>query len=185
MFGGGEKEPPRIYGTATDLTLTPHPPRRTYWDPVWLREPTLIGLACLFAVVAVGILSLYVVSSKNLGLGSYVGPADLVYLWKFIPTAGNDTLPFISQKSAKLADRFAIVIALLLALWNCTDFAARLLQPWANLKNGPSAAERTIFLDMITPNWPIALRSAALMGGYVPMLTITGVIILEITVSMS
>lgn len=182
-ISGGEKEPPRVYGASTELALIP-PPRRAYWDPVWLRELTLIALACLFAAVAVAVLALYVVSSRNLGLGAYVGPADLVYLWKYIPSAGNSHLRLISLRSYVSSDDLALVLALLLALWNCTDFTARLLQPWVNLKNGPSAAERTLFLDLISPNWLAALRSASLMGGYVPVLTMVGVALLDITVSL-
>jgi hypothetical protein len=59
-----------------------------FWNPPWLREWVLIGLGTAFALVAVAILILYVVSSRATGLGSYVGPVGLVYLWKYIPTAG-------------------------------------------------------------------------------------------------
>ncbi|KAI1880268.1 hypothetical protein JX265_001889 [Neoarthrinium moseri] len=161
---GGEKSKTRNYPAATPPGATPTPAHHENWDSPWLRELTLIALALAFAVVAVAILALYVVSSKNIGLGSYIDPVDLVYLWKFIPTS---------------------VLASLLAIWNCVDINARLLQPWANLREGPSSTERTIFLDLVSPPWLITCKATVLKGFYVPMLTISGVLLLNILVILS
>lgn len=67
----------------------------SFWNPPWLREWILIGLGVAFALVAAAILVLYVVSSRATGLGSYVGPAGLVYLWKYIPITGIHTILYI------------------------------------------------------------------------------------------
>jgi hypothetical protein len=48
-----------------------------------------------------------------------------------------------------------------LALWNPVDYFTRLLQPWANLQNGPALASRTLLLDLVSPLQPVILCSAA------------------------
>lgn len=66
--------------------------RPQFWNSIWLREYTLIGLAVSFALVAAVILTLYVVSTDNRGLGPDIGPPNLVFLFQYIPTAGTETL---------------------------------------------------------------------------------------------
>jgi Na+/H+-dicarboxylate symporter len=78
-----------------------------------------------------------------------------------------------------------LVVFLLLALWSRVDFTARLLQPWANMKNGPASAERSVFLDLITPIWPAAFVKSFKTGSLVPILTISGAAILNVVVSQS
>lgn len=78
-----------------------------------------------------------------------------------------------------------IAIVGLSGLWNRVDLTARLLQPWATLRAGSSSAERTIFLDLVSPSWPTVLKTAALREGFVPLLTISGSIFLQIAVSIS
>lgn len=60
----------------------------SYWRPIWLRDWCLISLGASCAILAIAILTLYLVSSRNKGLGSYGGSTNLVYLWKYMPTAG-------------------------------------------------------------------------------------------------
>ncbi|KAH6658111.1 hypothetical protein BKA67DRAFT_206486 [Truncatella angustata] len=163
-----EKSPKPPTATATGLSEVTNfsPIQRSYWSPVWFQDHLLIGLGVAFAIMAVAILALYLVSSRVLGLGPSAGPAGLVYLWKYIPTAA---------------------IAGLLALWNNVDFTARLLQPWTNLKDGPASAERSIFLDLISTTWlwPSTFKIAAETWSTVPMFTILGVILLNVVMVLS
>ncbi|KAM0811307.1 putative ML-like domain-containing protein [Seiridium cardinale] len=158
---GGRKQTATAHGSSVTISSRK---LLMYWNPIWLRDYFLIGLAAGCAVVAIAIFALYLVSSKTNGLGSYVGPAGLVFLWKYIPTA---------------------VIILLLALWNRVDFTARLLQPWDNLRSGPASAERSVFLDLVSSSWPLTLRLAARTGSYVPMVTIVGAVLLNIVAVLS
>ncbi|KAI0149172.1 hypothetical protein BJ166DRAFT_58101 [Pestalotiopsis sp. NC0098] len=137
---------------------------RAYWNPIWLRDYLLISLAVSFATVAIVIFAIYLVSSRNHGLGSDLGSQNLVHVWKYIPSA---------------------VIFLLFALWSRVDFTARLLQPWANMKNGPASAERSVFLDLITPILPAAFVRSFKTGSLVPILTILGAAILNVVVIFS
>jgi hypothetical protein len=77
------------------------------------------------------------------------------------------------------------VVVFFSSLWNGVDFTAKLLQPWANMKNGPSPAQGSIFLDLISPIWPSALGTAFKTGSIVPVLTISGVALLNIVVSLT
>lgn len=65
---------------------------RAYWNPIWLRDYLLIGLAVSFATVAIVIFAIYLVSSRNHGLGSDLGSQNLVHVWKYIPSAGTAQL---------------------------------------------------------------------------------------------
>lgn len=70
---------------------------RAYWNPVWLRDYLLIGLAVSFATVAVVVFALYLVSSRNQGLGSDLGSENLIHFFKYIPSAGM-TKPSILEQ---------------------------------------------------------------------------------------
>lgn len=63
---------------------------RKFWEPIWIRGSTLIACATAFATTALGILALYIVANRLYGLGSYAPDSGLVYLWKYIPSAGKD-----------------------------------------------------------------------------------------------
>ncbi|KAH8201327.1 hypothetical protein TruAng_004495 [Truncatella angustata] len=182
-----EKSPKPPTATATGLSEVTNfsPIQRSYWSPVWFQDHLLIGLGVAFAIMAVAILALYLVSSRVLGLGPSAGPAGLVYLWKYIPTAG--ITPFFMVISKISTDTISQAIAGLLALWNNVDFTARLLQPWTNLKDGPASAERSIFLDLISTTWlwPSTFKIAAETWSTVPMFTILGVILLNVVMVLS
>ncbi|KAH8668581.1 hypothetical protein BX600DRAFT_259514 [Xylariales sp. PMI_506] len=67
-----------------------------------------------------------------------------------------------------------------MALWEGVDLTARILQPWENLRHGPSDANKTLFLDLISPTRLRVLVCSIASRALVPSFTVTGVILLDI-----
>ncbi|KAK8060737.1 hypothetical protein PG996_010667 [Apiospora saccharicola] len=134
-------------------------PLPTSWQPLWLRRPTLIAMAVSLVLLAAVILGLYIISVRKQGLGPSASTDVIVFLWKYLPTT-------------------AIVV--LLSAWNGIDFSTRLLQPWANLREGPTTVDTTLFLDLLTPIVPVMLWTASKVRAWPSILTIATVLILDI-----
>ncbi|KAK8105107.1 hypothetical protein PG999_008466 [Apiospora kogelbergensis] len=138
-------------------------------------------MAVSLFILAAAILGLYIASTRNQGLGSASPNDSIVYLWRYLPTTGQfdstSTLQFI------LTQFFAIVIVVLLAVWNGIDFSTRLLQPWVNLQNGPAPAESTLLLDLLTPMLPVMLWTASKLKTWPSLLTLSAVLSLDVIAS--
>ncbi|KAH8668582.1 hypothetical protein BX600DRAFT_510667 [Xylariales sp. PMI_506] len=74
---------------STAETKNDIPMQYMFWEPVWFRDLSLTALTIMFAIVAIVILVVYIVSSEKSGFGSYSSMVGVIYLWKFIPTAGK------------------------------------------------------------------------------------------------
>lgn len=168
-------------GSANIRTLNSPQSPPSYWEPIWLSKVTLICATILFLLLGIGILVLYVVSSENEGLGPYTTGGDSVYLWRYIPTIGRFLSATIVRSWSLIVS--LLVVVMLLALWNGTDFHARLLQPWSNLRKGPSPGHQTLFLDLISPILPSIAFSVIKTKAWAPMITTMCLIFLSIIVS--
>jgi hypothetical protein len=67
------------------------PKNQVMWNPFWLRKMWLGAYAVLFFVLAVATLTLYLISSGRNGLKVSKNTTEMVYFWKFFPTASMYT----------------------------------------------------------------------------------------------
>ncbi|KAK8132137.1 hypothetical protein PG999_000310 [Apiospora kogelbergensis] len=132
------------------------------WQPLWLRRPILITMSATLVTLAAAVVVLHIISTRNQGLGSTSSTDSIVYIWEYLPTT---------------------VMVALLAVWNGIDFSTRLLQPWANLRNGPKIARDTLLLDLLTPILPVMAWTASKAKAWPSLSTITAGILLNITAS--
>lgn len=109
----------------------------TGYNPPFTRLPVLLCFAVLWAMIIVSLQIVYTVSEAQKGLANVNG--SLRYLWTYGPTA------------------FFVVVTV---MWRQVDYAAKYIQPWAELAKGPLPAERTLLLDYITPLQFVALWRA-------------------------
>ncbi|KIV94088.1 hypothetical protein PV10_05244 [Exophiala mesophila] len=100
----------------------------TEWNPFFLRKWVLLCFALFFALVIASLQILYSVSRKNDGIATSDGGKH--YLWTYGPTA-----------------LFVVVTV----LWRQVDYAAKSIQPWAELAKGPQPANNSLLLDYVTP----------------------------------
>lgn len=76
------------------------PENEVMWNPFWLRKMWLGAYAVLFGLLAVATLTLYLISNGRNGLGVLKNTTEMVYFWKFCPTASMYT----SVRSYAFAD---------------------------------------------------------------------------------
>ena len=100
----------------------------THWDPFFLRRWTLIEFAVFFAAVIAALQVVYSVSQSNHGIATSNDKDH--YLWTYGPTA---------------------VFVVVTVLWRHVDYAAKSIQPWANMARGPQPAKNSLLLDYVTP----------------------------------
>ncbi|KIW90124.1 uncharacterized protein Z519_09555 [Cladophialophora bantiana CBS 173.52] len=100
----------------------------TRWDPLFLRRWILIAFALFSAAVIAALQVVYTVSQNNHGIATSSDSDH--YLWTYGPTA---------------------VFVVVTVLWRQVDYAAKSIQPWAEMAKGPQRAEHSLLLDYVTP----------------------------------
>ncbi|OAP65124.1 hypothetical protein AYL99_01096 [Fonsecaea erecta] len=100
----------------------------TKWDPLFLRHWILVTFALFFAAVIAALQVVYTVSQNNHGVAT--SDNNEHYLWTYGPTA-----------------LFVVVTV----LWRQVDYAAKSIQPWAEMAKGHQRAENSLLLDYVTP----------------------------------
>ncbi|KAF2138424.1 uncharacterized protein K452DRAFT_338474 [Aplosporella prunicola CBS 121167] len=130
-----------------------------FWNPIWLGRYVLGTFSILFAALSAAIVVLYCISTSKHGLGTYTKRMEVEYFWKYLPTS---------------------VTVLLMAVWGQVDYSTRLLQPWENLRKHTAPANRTIFLDLISPMQPVYWASALRHREWAAAITVTVCIALQI-----
>ncbi|KIW34608.1 uncharacterized protein PV07_01380 [Cladophialophora immunda] len=100
----------------------------TRWNPFFLRHWVLITFALFFAAVIAALQVVYTVSQNNHGIATSSDGDH--YLWTYGPTA---------------------VFVVVTVLWRQVDYAAKSIQPWAEMAKGPQRAENSLLLDYVTP----------------------------------
>lgn len=149
-----------------------------FWNPWWLCNLALGGLTCIFGASAIFTLVIYNISVKYNGIASYNESSEAEYFWKYLPTTGKDP---DSPPRHFLLTMVLTVLVILLAFWGQADYSTRLLQPWHNLKKGETA-DRTIFLDFISPMLPCYWIASLRTRSWGSALTVTGCLVLQTTV---
>ncbi|KAI1609302.1 hypothetical protein EDD37DRAFT_653735 [Exophiala viscosa] len=100
----------------------------THWDPPFLRRWVLALFAVLFVAIIVGLQAIYSVSVRDQGIAS--SDDNKHYLWTYGPTA---------------------VFVIFTVLWRQVDYAAKSIQPWAEMAKGPQPVQDSLLLDYVTP----------------------------------
>lgn len=119
------EEYPRNHGRPDHLQFG-LPLTRNYWKPFSLRP---VGLM-FFATILVGILTVLIATWSY--ARSHQGLSLITtnhYTWTFGPTA---------------------IFILVISYWRLVDYHTKALSPWAELANGPSPTDRTLFLDYVS-----------------------------------
>ncbi|KAL6243152.1 hypothetical protein RBB50_009703 [Rhinocladiella similis] len=106
----------------------------TRWNPLFLRRWVLVVFALFFAATIAALQILYSVSRQNSGVAT--SDSNKHYLWTYGPTA---------------------VFVLTTVLWRQVDYAAKSIQPWAEMARKPQPAQNSLLLDYITPFQVVAL----------------------------
>lgn len=133
-----------------------------YWTSEWLRKRTLLALAALFVALAVALIVLWF---TNNALGGY--PTTLSsnhYAWTYGPTA---------------------VLVVVISFWRQVDYHCKVIQPWKELRNGPTDGTHSVLLDYLSPLQIISLIKAIRNRHTAVAASITGFAILKIVVLSS
>lgn len=109
----------------------------TGYNPLFTRKWILICFAILWLLIFVSLQIIYSVSQGQNGLATTT--LSLRYVWTYGPTA---------------------VLVAVTVLWRQVDYAAKYIQPWAELAKGPLPADKTLLLDYITEFQVVALWKA-------------------------
>jgi hypothetical protein len=122
----------------------------TGWQPPFLRPLVLLAFAVLFLLFFVSLQILWSWSQGHQGIAT--SDDSKHYLWTFGPTA---------------------VLVFVTVGWRQVDYAAKSLQPWAEMAKGPATADRSLLLDYVTPFQAVALTRAVRNRHFVVASTIT------------
>lgn len=127
-----------------------------FWNPIWLSPAILISLSILLALLSAATAALWHISTQNHGFGLLTTSH---YAWTYGPTA---------------------VLTIVMSIWTRISYWAKLLQPWQELKMGPTSAEKTVLLDYISPMLPISLWNAGRLRHVAIQVVICGGLILKL-----
>ncbi|GAB7363958.1 hypothetical protein MBLNU230_g4520t1 [Neophaeotheca triangularis] len=128
-----------------------------YWNPFWLRKCTLLALAALFASFA----------------------AALIVLWQMNESLNGFRLTVSTNHYARTYGPTA-VLTVVLSFWRQVDYHCKMLQPWHNLRRGPTDADRSLLLDYLSPIHLTSLYRAARYKNGPVVATILGFLILKV-----
>lgn len=71
------------------------------------------------------------------------------------------------------------VFIIVISFWRLVDYHCKALIPWAELERGPVAADRSIFLDHVSPFLLVTVAAAGRKHHFVVVLTIFGFLLLK------
>lgn len=127
-----------------------------FWNPIWLSPAILISLSILLALLSAATVVLWHISTQNHGFELLTTSH---YAWTYGPTA---------------------VLTIVMSIWTRISYWAKLLQPWQELKMGPTSAEKTVLLDYISPMLPISLWTAGRLRHVAIQVVICGGLVLKL-----
>lgn len=136
------------------------PNQLKFWNPFWLSPTILISLSSLLTLLSAATIVLWRLSVQDHGFELLTTNH---YAWTYGPTA---------------------VLTIIMSIWTQIAYCAKLLQPWQELKRGPTSAEQSVLLDYISPILPINLWKAGRLSHAVVLLAIcVGLILKLVTVA--
>ncbi|KIV81445.1 hypothetical protein PV11_03634 [Exophiala sideris] len=132
------------------------------WNPIWLHVVVLGNYAALALLFLIALVVLYVYSERNHGISTQWSSNH--YLWTYGPTA---------------------VLTLALVPWNRLSHLCKLLAPFQNMASGPTAADRSLLLNYLSPLEPQMLWQAGKARNYAVVASESGTIIWKLTIILS
>lgn len=136
------------------------PNQLRFWNPFWLSPTILIILSSLLTLLSAATIVLWRLSVQDHGFELLTTNH---YAWTYGPTA---------------------VLTIIMSIWTQIAYWAKVLQPWQELKRGPTSAEQSVLLDYISPILPINLWKAGRLRHAAVLLTIcVGLILRLVTVA--
>ena len=132
------------------------------WHPKWLRPVVLGGFGVLFLGLTVALPVMLVVSQRNNGLGE--ADQDLVYLWRFGPTA---------------------IVTLIAVFWSRVELQALRYTPWIKMRRDQHLDPKDYYLDYIEMLPPVALVESFKRRHFLAFSAVLTTFILKIQVVLS
>jgi hypothetical protein len=134
----------------------------TGWQPLFMNPRVLLAFAVLFLIFFVSLQIIWSWSQGHQGIAT--SDDGKHYLWTFGPTA---------------------ILVFVTVGWRQVDYAAKSLQPWAEMAKGPATADRSLLLDYVTPIQAVALTRALRNRHFVVASTITVFFLLKVLTIIS
>ena len=137
-------------------------PLHTGWQPPFLRPLVLLVFAVLFLLFFMSLQIIWSWSQGHQGIAT--SDDSKHYLWTFGPTA---------------------ILVFVTVGWRQVDYAAKSLQPWAEMAKGPATADKSLLLDYVTPFQAVALTRAVRNRHFMVASTITVFFLLKVLTIVS
>lgn len=126
------------------------------WNPFWLSPAILISLSTSLALMSAATITLWRLSVQDHGFELLTTNH---YAWTYGPTA---------------------VLTIIMSIWTRISYWGKILQPWQELKTGPTSAEKSVLLDYISPILPVNLWNAIRLRNFPVQIVIYGGLILKL-----
>lgn len=127
-----------------------------FWNPFWLSPSILISLSTLLVLMSAATVFLWRLSVQDHGFELLTTNH---YAWTYGPTA---------------------VLTIVMSIWTRISYWGKILQPWQELKTGPTSAEKSVLLDYISPILPVNLWNAVRLRHFSVQLVIYGGLLLKL-----
>lgn len=138
------------------------PADSSYWKPFFLSGSATLSLAVTFLAIIIGLAVLYSQSRAHSGIATTDG--SLHYLWTFEPIA---------------------LFTVILVFWGLLEYQAKLLAPWHAMARSAAPADKSVFLDYISPWNVLVLPKAIADKQPVAFLAITGSLLIRLLIVLS
>ncbi|KAF2032432.1 hypothetical protein EK21DRAFT_87287 [Setomelanomma holmii] len=132
------------------------------WAPPFLRRPTFLGFAAVFAALAIGLGIVFGFSDEHYGLTTPL--VKYRYLWTYCPST------------------LFIIIS---GLWVVSDSSAKILTPWRAIPRSSGVSKADLTLDYLSNNHYVAVYKSWKMSRWAVTLTAAGTICIDILIVLS
>lgn len=154
----GSSDHERISSQQTEAELEPR--TMSSWNPFWLSPALLFTISAILALSSAATIALWRIS---VGKHGFPLLTTSNYSWTYGPTA---------------------ILTVIMSIWGQTTYFCKLLEPWKELKKGPTSPERTLLLDYVSPILPVNLWKAARLKHTTVLISIcSGLVLRVVTVA--
>ncbi|KAK5572487.1 hypothetical protein LTR43_002219 [Exophiala xenobiotica] len=151
-----------VYKSDQGSLLRQQRPTPPLWTPVWLKRPTIVLFAILFALLVLALALLWHFDHVNDGF--YVANGMKQYAWAYAPT---------------------VIAVVIVAAWRMVDYHSKLAMPFDALQDGPLKPSESLFVDYISKFQLVALYEAIKSNHFAVITTVTGFVLLKIVTVFS
>ncbi len=151
-----------VYKSDQGSLLRQQGPTPPLWTPIWLKQPTIILFAILFALLVLALALLWHFDRVNDGF--HVADGMNHYAWAYAPT---------------------VIAVVVVASWRLVDYHAKLAMPFDALQDGPLKPSESLFVDYLSKFQLVALYEAIKRNHFAVITTVTGFVLLKIVTVFS